>query len=89
MSAYGTCKFNNIVFVNLHEQLLTYLHLVALYSVVLILVFDLHHFECWHSNLNSNVQISMSAFELECNQRFYVFLFQTMDEETASGLMSH
>ena len=64
--------------------------MVALYSIALILVFDLHYFEFWHhSNINSNVPVSMFAFQFECNQQYYVLLFQTMDEETARDLMSH
>ena len=31
----------------------------------------------------------MFAFELECNQKFYVFLFQTIYEKTARDLVSH
>lgn len=38
---------------------------------------------------NCNVWISMFAFAFECNQQFYVFLFQTKDEETACDLISH
>ena len=56
---------------------------------MLILVFDLYRFVCWHSNLNPNVQISMFVFEFECNQQIYVFLFQAMNELTARDLMSH
>ena len=31
----------------------------------------------------------MFAFEFECNQKFYVFLFQTIYEKTARDLVSH